>query len=85
MKEKTILTIFGGNFFLFLTSLEGFLRLGTQLLAFCAAGVSLSLLVYKERHTIRVILKGGEKSGEMKNASQTATKDEIGPNTPKNL
>ena len=58
MKEKTILTIFGGNFFLFLTSVEGFLRFGTQLLAFCAAGTSLCLLVYKERHTIKEILKG---------------------------
>lgn len=58
MKEGGLLTIFGGNLFMLLTSIEGFLRLGTQLLAFCAAGLSVTLLIYKERHTLKTIIKG---------------------------
>lgn len=69
MREKTILVIFGSNFFLYLTSLEGFLRVGTQFLAFCAAGTSFCLLVYKERHTIKEILKGSAGSAPSKQDS----------------
>lgn len=63
MKTGNILAMISGNVFLFFTSLDGFLRVGTQLLAFCAAGLSLTILVYKERDTLTKIItvKGREK------------------------
>lgn len=56
MNQKTLMLIFGSNLFLFLQSLEGFFRTGAAALAFCTTAVSFTLIVYKDRHTIRKIL-----------------------------
>lgn len=60
MSEKGIGLIFGGNTLIFISSFGDFLKDGTQFLAFSTAFVSLTLLVWKEKHTIKQIIKGGK-------------------------
>lgn len=58
MHDNFIKAILTGNVFLFLSALEGFLRAGTAFFAFSAAGVSLVLLIAKEKHNIKKIIGG---------------------------
>lgn len=53
MNELSLKAILGGNVFLFLTALDGFLRTGTAFFAFLAAGFSLFILVYNNRTIIK--------------------------------
>lgn len=49
-------TIIGTNTFLFLASFEGILRLGTQIMAFSVALISLRVLIYKEKDILNKII-----------------------------
>lgn len=55
MRDRFILLILGANFYTFLQSIEGFLRVGTAAFAFVASGLSVFLLIQKERHNIKKI------------------------------
>lgn len=61
MNKGAAFTVFTGNVFLFLGSSIEFFKFGTQLLAFLASGVSLTMILYKDRETVKEIWTGAKK------------------------